>query len=182
MVRITINLKYLKIFTLLINISFVLFACNTNNDTNKSPTVLSDEVKTVGKLMDTVAKNKSETIALKENKSIEFITIDNLDITIKDLGFFDSKQADIECQKLGDGWRLPTEAELNVIYEQNDKLGTFKTNYYLGLGYEPDAYNENEDVKMFLRISIINGEVVILQSDQELFSQYGVRAVRDHKL
>jgi hypothetical protein len=52
----------------------------------------------------------------------------------------------------------------------------------LGLGYEPDAYNENGDVKMFFRISIINGEVLILQSDQELFSIYGVRAVRDHKI
>jgi len=113
---------------------------------------------------------------------IDFITIGKLDIMKTDLGFFDSKQAEIACKKLGDGWRLPTEAELNVIFEQNEKLGTFKTNYYLGLGYEPDAYNENEDVKMFLRISIINGEVVILQSDQELFSQYGVRAVRDHKL
>ena len=126
---------------------------------------------------DTIRKGIS-----KANKSIDFITIDNLDIATKDLGFFDSKQADIACQKLGDGWRLPNEAELNVIYEQNDKLGTFKTNYYLGLGYEPDAYNENGDVKMFFRISIINGEVVILQSDQELFSIYGVRAVREHKL
>ena len=126
---------------------------------------------------DTIRKGIS-----KANKSIEFIKIDQLDIATKDLGFFDSKQADIACQKLGDGWRLPNEAELNVIYEQNDKLGTFKTNYYLGLGYEPDAYNENEDVKMFFRISIINGEVVILQSDQELFSIYGVRAVREHKL
>ena len=126
---------------------------------------------------DTIRKGIS-----KANKSIEFIKIDQLDIATKDLGFFDSKQADIACQKLGDGWRLPNEAELNVIYEQNDKLGTFKTNYYLGLGYEPDAYNENGDVKMFFRISIINGEVVILQSDQELFSIYGVRAVREHKL
>ena len=126
---------------------------------------------------DTLSKGIS-----KANKSIEFITIDQLDIATKDLGFFDSKQADIACQKLGDGWRLPNEAELNVIYEQNDKLGTFKTNYYLGLGYEPDAYNENGDVKMFFRISIINGELVILQSDQELFSIYGVRTVRDHKL
>jgi hypothetical protein len=137
--------------------------------------IIIDTIKEA-QVIDTTSKGIS-----KANKSIEFITIGNLDIATKDLGFFDSKQADIECQKLGDGWRLPNEAELNVIYEQNDRLGTFKTNYYLGLGYEPDAYNENGDVKMFLRISMINGEVVILQSDQELFSQYGVRAVRDHK-
>ena len=165
-------------------ILLILFSCSSNVENkplDEKPILLPENaivIDTIKKAQvnDTISKGIS-----KANKSIEFITIDNLDIATKDLGFFDSKQADIECQKLGDGWRLPNEAELNVIYEQNDKLGTFKTNYYLGLGYEPDAYNENGDVKMFLRISIINGEVVILQSDQELFSQYGVRAVRDHK-
>ena len=164
---------------------FILFSCSSNikNDLHDEKSVLLAKsniiIDTIKKaqVIDTISKGIS-----KANKSIEFITIDNIDIATKDLGFFDSKQADIACQKLGDGWRLPNEAELNVIYEQNDKLGTFKTNYYLGLGYEPDAYNENGDVKMFFRISIINGEVVILQSDQELFSIYGVRTVRDHKL
>ena len=164
---------------------FILFSCSSNikNDLHDEKSMLLAKsniiIDTIKKaqVIDTISKGIS-----KANKSIEFITIDNIDIATKDLGFFDSKQADIACQKLGDGWRLPNEAELNVIYEQNDKLGTFKTNYYLGLGYEPDAYNENGDVKMFLRISIINGEVLILQSDQELFSIYGVRAVRDHKL
>ena len=164
---------------------FILFSCSSNikNDLHdESSTLLAKSNIIIDtnkdyQVNDTLSKGIS-----KANKSIEFITIDQLDIATKDLGFFDSKQADIACQKLGDGWRLPNEAELNVIYEQNDKLGTFKTNYYLGLGYEPDAYNENGDVKMFFRISIINGEVVILQSDQELFSIYGVRTVRDHKL
>lgn len=164
---------------------FILFSCSSNikNDLHDEKSMLLAKsniiIDTIKKaqVIDTIRKGIS-----KANKSIEFITIDQLDIATKDIGFFDSKQADIACQKLGDGWRLPNEAELNVIYEQNDKLGTFKTNYYLGLGYEPDAYNENGDVKMFFRISIINGEVVILQSDQELFSIYGVRAVRDHKL
>ena len=166
---------------LISKIYIVFLACNTITE---QPAIISNsnDLDTVQKInKNTVSKNKELSDTKPKNK-VEFITIDNLDITTKDLGFFDSKQADIACQKLGDGWRLPNEAELNVIYEQNDKLGTFKTNYYLGLGYEPDAYNENGDVKMFLRISIINGEVVLLQSDQELFSVYGVRAVRDHKL
>lgn len=166
-------------------IILILFSCRSNikNDLHDEKSTLLAKSKIIidtnkdHQVNDTIRKGIS-----KANKSIEFITIDQLDIATKDLGFFDSKQAKLACQKLGDGWRLPNEDELNVIYEQNDKLGTFKTNYYLGLGYEPDAYNENGDVKMFLRISIINGEVVILQSDQELFSNYGVRAVRDHKL
>ena len=166
-------------------IILILFSCSSsveNKPLDEPPIKLTENAIVIdtikeAQVIDTISKGIS-----KANKSIEFITIDQLDIATKDLGFFDSKQADIACQKLGDGWRLPNEAELNVIYEQNDKLGTFKTNYYLGLGYEPDAYNENGDVKMFFRISIINGEVVILQSDQELFSIYGVRAVREHKL
>jgi hypothetical protein len=166
-------------------IILILFSCSSNikNDLHDEKSTLPEKSNII---IDTIKKAQvNDTIRKgisKANKSIEFITIDQLDIATKDLGFFDSKQADIACQKLGDGWRLPNEDELNVIYEQNDKLGTFKTNYYLGLGYEPDAYNENGDVKMFFRISIINGEVVILQSDQELFSIYGVRTVRDHKL
>jgi|GEM_PF-3405817 len=166
-------------------IILILFSCRSNikNDLHDEKSTLLAKSKIIidtnkdHQVNDTIRKGIS-----KANKSIEFITIDQLDIATKDLGFFDSKQAVIACQKLGDGWRLPNEDELNVIYEQNDKLGTFKTNYYLGLGYEPDAYNENGDVKMFLRISIINGEVVILQSDQELFSIYGLRVVREHKL
>ena len=166
-------------------IILILFSCSSNVENkplDETPILLPENAIVIDTIKETQVIDTISKIISKTNKSIEFITIDNIDIAMKDLGFFDSKQAEIACQKLGDGWRLPNEAELNVIYEQNDKLGTFKTNYYLGLGYEPDAYNENGDVKMFFRISIINGEVVILQSDQELFSIYGVRAVRDHKL
>ncbi len=164
-------------------ITFICFAfssCSSISETdhNVNNFIASDTAQ--GLNNEHIVQNK-ELPNPNSKVKIDFITIGKLDIMKTDLGFFDSKQAEIACKKLGDGWRLPNEAELNVIYEQNEKLGTFKTNYYLGLGYEPDAYNENEDVKMFLRISIINGEVVILQSDQELFSQYGVRAVRDHK-
>jgi hypothetical protein len=129
--------------------------------------------------MDTVAKYKTDVLVIKGDEPINYITVGKLDIMKTDLGFFDTKQAEIACKKLGDGWRLPTEAELNLIYEKNEELGEFKTNYYLGMENGTDAYNE--DVTMHLRMSIISGEVVLLQTDQELFSQYGVRAVRDHK-
>jgi hypothetical protein len=165
-------MKYLVLIFLVF-----LFSCNPSKVTNESPTVLSEDVKTVGRFMDTVSKYKTETLVLKENQPINFITIDKLDIMKTDLGLLDSKQAEIACKKLGDGWRLPNEAELNVIYNENDKLGVFETNYYLGTETGTDAYNE--DVTLHLRMSIINGEIVLLQSDQELFSQYGVRAVRN---
>jgi hypothetical protein len=159
--------------------SVFLFSCNPSKVANESPTVLTQDVKTVGRFMDTVAKYKTDVLVIKGDEPINYITVGKLDIMKTDLGFFDTKQAEIACKKLGDGWRLPTEAELNLIYEKNEELGEFKTNYYLGMENGTDAYNE--DVTMHLRMSIISGEVVLLQTDQELFSQYGVRAVRDHK-
>jgi hypothetical protein len=167
-------MKYLVLILLVF-----LFSCNPNKVTNESPTVLSEEVKTVGRFIDTTAKYKTVTLISKENEPIDYITIGELDVMKTDLGFFDSKQAEIACKKLGDGWRLPNEAELSLIYDKNEELGEFKTNYYLGMDSGSNAYEEN--VTIYLRVSIMNGEVVLLQTDQELFSQYGVRAVRDHK-
>lgn len=34
------------------------------------------------------------------------------------------------CEKLGDGWRLPTIEELKFIYVNRDKLGNFKADIY----------------------------------------------------
>ena len=104
----------MKSIYLLFCIILILFSCSSNikNDLHdETSTILakSDIIIDTNKdyqVNDTLSKGIS-----KANKSIEFITIDQLDIATKDLGFFDSKQADIACQKLGDGWRLPNEAE-----------------------------------------------------------------------
>ncbi len=169
-------------FLIVSTLSF-LFSCHTttkNDALDEKSTLVSESASATDTLsgdrdMDSISKDVSPAA-----KAIAFISIGNLDVMTKDLGFFDSKQADIACRKLGDGWRLPNEEELTMIYEQNDKLGSFKTNYYLGMGNEPDAYNENGEVNLFLRLSIISGEVVLLQSDQELYANYGVRAVRSN--
>ena len=53
------------------------------------------------------------------------IKIDNLEVMSEDLGrmeWYDAKEA---CEKLGDGWRLPTKDELNILYENKDKIGGF---------------------------------------------------------
>jgi hypothetical protein len=168
--------------TVLFSAYLILFtSCSFANDKVYVPINL-DEIN-YKSMIDTTNQSKiKDTISntyKKNNPTIDFITVGNLDIMLHDLGFFDSKQAEIACKKLGDGWRLPNEAELSVIYDNNEELGEFKTNYYLGMDSGSNAYEEN--VTIYLRVSIINGEVVLLQTDQELFSQYGVRAVRDHK-
>ncbi len=162
----------------IIVICFTFLSCSSISETDHNDRDSSELDTAQGLNNEHFVQNK-ELPDLDSKIKIDFITIGKLDIMKTDLGFFDSKQAEIACEKLGDGWRLPNEEELNLIYEKNEELGEFKTNYYLGMESGTDAYNE--DVTLHLRMSIINGEIVLLQSDQELFSQYGVRAVRDHK-
>ena len=158
--------------TVLFSAFLALFtSCNLVNDKVDASTKL-DEINSKSKI-DTLHKN-TESNSFKNNDTlIDYVTIGDLDVMMHDVGFYNSKQAEVVCEKLGDGWRLPNETELNLIYEQSNTLGTFETNYYIGLGFD-------EEEKVFLRLSIINGEIVLLQSDQEMYAVYGLRAVRDH--
>jgi hypothetical protein len=158
--------------TVLFSACLALFtSCNLVNDKVDASTKL-DEINSKSKIDTSHQVTASKTF--KKNDTLtDYVTIGNLDVMMHDVSFFNSKQAEVACAKLGSGWRLPNEAELNLIYEQSNSLGTFETNYYLGLGL-------HEEEKVFLRISIINGEIVVLQSDQELYAVYGLRAVRNH--
>jgi len=39
----------------------------------------------------------------------------------------DAKSA---CRSLGKGWRLPTKTELNILYKNKDKIGSFENDGY----------------------------------------------------
>ena len=48
------------------------------------------------------------------------------------------------CQKLGSGWRLPTKAELNLIYKNKYKIGGFINDYYWSSKeYDADDYDNS---------------------------------------
>ena len=47
-----------------------------------------------------------------------------------DLGEMNWEDAMKACADLGDGWRLPTKDELNVLYENKDKIGGFSPSVY----------------------------------------------------
>jgi len=49
------------------------------------------------------------------------------------------KDAKAECAKLGKGWRLPTKDELNIMYENKDKIGGFAYSYY----WSSTVFNNN---------------------------------------
>ena len=59
------------------------------------------------------------------------IKIGNLEVMTEDLeGRYTWDDAMKACADLGDGWRLPTKDELNLLYENKEKIGGFATNYY----------------------------------------------------
>ena len=54
------------------------------------------------------------------------IKFDNLEVAEKDLpNTMNWVEAKKECEKLGSGWRLPTKDELNILYQNKDKIGVF---------------------------------------------------------
>ena len=55
------------------------------------------------------------------------IKIGSLEVALKDLGRMDWESAKYECNKLGEGWRLPNRSELNILYVNRSKIGGFKT-------------------------------------------------------
>ncbi len=69
------------------------------------------------------------------------LKIGNLEIAPNDfpsdMNWQDAKNA---CEKLGNGWRLPSKDELNILYKNKDKIGGFANTIYwssteIGLEY-----------------------------------------------
>jgi hypothetical protein len=52
----------------------------------------------------------------------------NLEIAQYDIEGITFNNAKKACQHLGLGWRMPTKAELNILYDNKEKIGSF-TNY-----------------------------------------------------
>jgi hypothetical protein len=61
------------------------------------------------------------------NNSISYSTvkIGDLEVMTKDLGEMNWDDAMKACADLGNGWRLPTKEELNILYQNKDKIGGF---------------------------------------------------------
>ena len=70
---------------------------------------------------DVAAEGESTTSTIKIG-NIEVMTED---LTTEDLGGMNWNEAKEACAKVGDGWRLPTKDELNILYENKDKIGGF---------------------------------------------------------
>lgn len=73
------------------------------------------------------------------------IKIENLEVAQYDfLNMMKWWEAKAECAKLGNGWRLPTKDELNILYENKDKIGGFAGSYWSSTeDYNGYAWNQN---------------------------------------
>ena len=69
----------------------------------------------------------SKNLKVNPNPTKDYITIDNIDIYYKDLGIFNYNDAIIKVEELGDGWRLPSLQESDLIVENLDKIGNLTT-------------------------------------------------------
>ena len=83
-------------------------------------------------LRDEFSENITEKIEESSNPIIgKTIKIGNLEVAEKDfpeaMSWEDAKKS---CEKLGDGWRLPTKDELNILCQNKDKIGGFTDTDY----------------------------------------------------
>jgi hypothetical protein len=74
------------------------------------------------------SSQKALTIALKLKDSP--VALGKLDVLGQDLGKMEWEDAKKACADLGDGWRLPTKEELNILYENKEKIGSINNGYY----------------------------------------------------
>ena len=58
------------------------------------------------------------------------VKIGNLEVMTEDLGEMNWEDAKKACENLGDGWRLPTKDELNILYQNKDVVGGFASKFY----------------------------------------------------
>ena len=83
-----------------------------------------------GTLLYEEGTNSSSNSSSSNSSSVNSVKIGNLEVMTEDLGTMNWEDAKKACADLGDGWRLPTKDELNVLYQNMDKIGGFAGSYY----------------------------------------------------
>lgn len=87
----------------------------------------------------------------------------------RDFGKMKWEDAMKACADLGDGWRLPTRLELLVMYNNQDELGGFASNYYW-------SSTESDFNNAWLQSFLSGNQFTFNKS-----STYDVRAIKDIK-
>jgi hypothetical protein len=109
--------------------------------------------------------------------------IGNLEVALADLsGEFSWEDAKKECAKLGKGWRLPTQDELNGLYRFKDKIGGFGQSRY----WTSEKLNDDIDDPTFCQDFSDGSKSVVFTTsfrglDKKLPPPCSVRAVKTIK-
>ena len=121
-----------------------------------------------------------------KREQIKNITIDGVEYTPIKLGKLEVAQNDFPnrmqwkdakkaCADLGNGWRLPTKDELDLLYQYKDDIGNMKEEEYEQYYWSSTSYN-----KYYAWFQdFINGYQFYLLYSKSFF--HAVRAVRDIK-
>ena len=75
-----------------------------------------------------------------DGREVSTIKIGNLEVMTEDLGRMNWYEAKKACKNLGDGWRLPTKDELNLLFQNRGKIGGFAYFVYWS-STEFDSFN-----------------------------------------
>ena len=146
---------------LYIGLILMFGSCGPNEITEEGPN--REEIKEEERIRMEVKEELEEEKRIEERSSIK---IGDLKVMTDDLGEMNWEEAVKACKNLGYGWRLPTKEELNILYENKDKIGGFaSSNYWSSTEYGSyTAWGQGFDI-----------------GDQTNFSKsspYYVRAVR----
>ena len=72
-------------------------------------------------------KNSNSTIKNENKSSLNYVEIGDLFIQNADLGIMNYYQVKNSLASIGDGWRLPNESELIIMFQNRDKIGGLTT-------------------------------------------------------
>ena len=113
---------------LYLGIVLMFASCGANESESESSTANESESES-----STVNESESESSTVNfARREASTIKIGNLEVMTEDLGEMNWDEAKKACKNLGDGWRLPTKDELNLLYENKEKIGGFAKN---GIGF-----------------------------------------------
>jgi hypothetical protein len=109
---------------------------------------------------------------------IATVKIGNLEVMLEDLGEMNWEDGKKACAEIGDGWRLPTKDELNLLYENKDEIGGFYPEYYWS-----SSVGEKDEWNVFPWIQYFNSsgaQYFNYEGDPGPHNDYRVRAVKSY--
>ena len=80
----------------------------------------------------TANDDKNYLFYVRAVRAVTTTKIDQLEVLSTDLATLEWDAADQACKAVGDGWRLPTVNELNLLFLNKDRIGGFVPSFYWG--------------------------------------------------